>query len=130
MGLIIGFFLPAGLGHAPNIHKGYNHYSAAVPIGFTAFFLRAVLYNVMLGVKIGDVSAIPGFNPKGAEFFYGCNIFAVVVFGGCIPDGLQGEGLLEFDEGLRSRCQLQHQIRQCTVFDECGCVRPDDRCLL
>ena len=49
IGLVIGFFLPAGMAHAPNIHKGYDHYSAAVPIGFTAFFLRAVLYNVMLG---------------------------------------------------------------------------------
>ena len=25
VGLVIGFFLPAGLGHAPNIHKGYDH---------------------------------------------------------------------------------------------------------
>ena len=25
IGLIIGFFLPAGLAHAPNIHKGYDH---------------------------------------------------------------------------------------------------------
>ena len=33
IGLVIGFFLPAGLAHAPNIHKGYDHYSAAVPIG-------------------------------------------------------------------------------------------------
>ena len=39
IGLIIGFFLPAGLAHAPNIHKGYDLYSAAVPIGLTAFFL-------------------------------------------------------------------------------------------
>ena len=25
VGIIIGFFLPAGLAHAPNIHKGYDH---------------------------------------------------------------------------------------------------------
>ena len=84
VGCIIGFFLPAGLGHAPNIHKGYNHYSAAVPIGFTAFFLRTVLYNVMLGKKIGDVSIIPGLAPANAEFFYACNIFAISVFVICI----------------------------------------------
>ena len=88
VGCIIGFFLPAGLGHAPNIHKGFNHYSAAVPIGFTAFFLRTVLYNVMLGKKIGDVSALPGLAPAEAEFFYGCNIFAVVVFALCIVAAL------------------------------------------
>lgn len=84
VGLIIGFFLPAGLGHAPNIHKGFNHYSAAVPIGFTAFFLRVVLYNVLLGKKIGDVSALAAFNDPKAEFFYGCNIFCLVLFAACI----------------------------------------------
>ena len=83
VGVIIGFFLPAGLGHAPNIHKGYNHYSAAVPIGFTAFFLRVVLYNVMLGVKIGDVSSLTNYT-SGADFFYGCNIFCIVLFAACI----------------------------------------------
>ena len=84
VGLIIGFFLPAGLGHAPNIHKGYNHYSAAVPIGFTAFFLRVVLYNVMLGKKIGDVSSLKAFTEPGAEFFWGCNIFCIVLFAACV----------------------------------------------
>ena len=83
VGAIIGFFLPAGLGHAPNIHKGFNHYSAAVPIGFTAFFLRVVLYNVMLGVKVGDVSSLHNFT-KSTEFFYGCNLFCIVLFGACI----------------------------------------------
>ena len=88
VGLIIGFFLPAGLGHAPNIHKGFNHYSAAVPIGFTAFFLRVVLYNVMLGKKIGDVSALTAFNSAGVDFFWGCNIFCIVLFVACIVAAL------------------------------------------
>ena len=83
VGLIIGFFLPAGLGHAPNIHKGYDHYSAAVPIGMTAFFLRAVLYNVMLGTTPAKMELATLAAPK-AEFFWGCNIFCVVVFGLCI----------------------------------------------
>ncbi|MBR2937625.1 MAG: DUF1576 domain-containing protein [Oscillospiraceae bacterium] len=84
VGLIIGFFLPAGLGHAPNIHKGYDHYSAAVPIGMTAFFLRTVLYNVMLGWKIGDIGKLTTWAAPHAEFFWGCNIFCVAVFGLCI----------------------------------------------
>ena len=83
VGLIIGFFLPAGLGHAPNIHKGYDHYSAAVPIGFTAFFLRSVLYNVMLGTTPAKMELSTLAAPK-AEFFWACNIFCVVVFGLCI----------------------------------------------
>ena len=88
VGLIIGFFLPAGLGHAPNIHKGFNHYSAAVPVGFTAFFLRVVLYKVMLGAGIGDVSALKAYTYPEAEFFWACNIFCVVLFGICILSSL------------------------------------------
>jgi len=83
VGLVIGFFLPAGLGHAPNIHKGFNHYSAAVPIGFTAFFLRVVLYNVMLGKKIGDVSSLKNFT-ENVDFFWASNIFCAALFGLCI----------------------------------------------
>ncbi len=84
VGVIIGFFLPAGLGHAPNIHKGFNHYSAAVPIGFTAFFLRVVLFNVMLGKKIGDLGELSTLAAPTAEFFWACNIFCAVLFVGCI----------------------------------------------
>ncbi len=84
IGLIIGFFLPAGLGHAPNIHKGYDHYSAAVPIGMTAFFLRAVLYNVMLGWKIGDLGKLSTLGALDVASFANTNIFCFVVFGACI----------------------------------------------
>ena len=83
VGLIIGFFLPAGLAHAPNIHKGYDHYSAAVPIGMTAFFLRAMLYNVMLGTTPAKLELSTMAAPE-AEFFYGCNIFCIAVFAVCI----------------------------------------------
>jgi len=83
VGLVIGFFLPAGLAHAPNIHKGYNHYSAAVPVGFTAFFLRVVLYKVLLGQSVGE-TAKQVLYTGSAEFFWGCNIFCLVLFGACI----------------------------------------------
>ncbi len=83
VGVIIGFFLPAGLGHAPNIHKGYDHYSAAVPIGMTAFFLRAVLYNVMLGTTPAKMN-LAGFAPAGADSFFICNYFCIALFGLCI----------------------------------------------
>ena len=94
VGCIIGFFLPAGLGHAPNIHKGFNHYSAAVPIGFTAFFLRAVLYNVMLGtnpttgLKLSTLGALDVTAPVAANAFccalFGlCIVFALLM--GCTP---------------------------------------------
>ena len=83
VGVIIGFFLPAGIGHAPNIHKGYNHYSAAVPVGFTAFFLRVVLYKVLLGESVGTTAAMQLYTGS-AEFFWGCNIFCLVLFATCI----------------------------------------------
>lgn len=84
VGLVIGFFLPAGLAHAPNIHKGYDHYSAAVPIGMTAFFLRTVLYNVMLGWKIGDLGKLSTMGALDVASFAKTNIFCFVVFGLCI----------------------------------------------
>ncbi len=84
IGLIIGFFLPAGLAHAPNIHKGYDHYSAAVPIGMTAFFLRTVLYNVMLGWKIGDLSKLSAMPAAEVNSFLNTNIFCFILFGACI----------------------------------------------
>ncbi|MBR4016940.1 MAG: DUF1576 domain-containing protein [Oscillospiraceae bacterium] len=84
VGLIIGFFLPAGLVHAPNIHKGYDLYSAAVPIGMTAFFLRTVLYNVMLGWKIGDLGKLSTMAALDIASWENTNIFCFVVFGLCI----------------------------------------------
>ena len=45
----VGFILPAGLAHSPNVHKGYCLYSAALPMGLTAFFLRALLYKMLGG---------------------------------------------------------------------------------
>ncbi len=84
IGLIIGFFLPAGLGHAPNIHKGYDHYSAAVPIGMTAFFLRAALYNVMLGWKLGDLGQLSTMAAPDVASWPMTNIFCFVVFVLCI----------------------------------------------
>ena len=93
VGLVIGFFLPAGLAHSPNIHKGYDHYSAAVPIGMTAFFLRAVLYNVMLGKNPGalglstmaalDVTAPVAANVFCCAVFVLCIAFAILM--GCKP---------------------------------------------
>ena len=84
VGLIIGFFLPAGLAHAPAVHKGYDHYSAALPVGMTAFFLRAALYNVMLGWKIGDLGKLSTMGALDIASWNNTNIFCFVLFGLCI----------------------------------------------
>ncbi len=80
VGFIIGFFLPAGLANSPKVHKGFDLYSAALPIGMTAFFLNATLFKT-LGVTL----------PAGADAAQlqvasqaTVNIFCCVVFGLCI----------------------------------------------
>lgn len=88
VGLVIGFFLPAGLAHSPNVHKGFDLYSAAVPIGMTAFFFNALLYNTMgitLPAAVGDLSVA---SPAIVNTFFICLFGLCVVFAfllGCKP---------------------------------------------
>ena len=80
VGFIIGFFLPAGLANSPKVHKGFDLYSAALPIGMTAFFLNATLFKT-LGVTLpagADAAQLQVASPLIA------NVFCVVVFGLCI----------------------------------------------
>ncbi len=82
VGLVIGFFLPAGLAHAPKVHKGFSLYSAALPIGMTAFFLNAALFKT-IGFPLPtapDASTLTG--PFASQMTV--NIFCCVVFGLCI----------------------------------------------
>ena len=80
IGIIIGFFLPAGLAHSPAVHKGFDLYSAALPIGMTAFFLNATLYKT-LGVAL---PAAPAAETLQVASQMTVNIFCCVVFGLCI----------------------------------------------
>ena len=79
-GFVIGFFLPAGLAHSPKVHKGFDLYSAALPIGMTAFFLNASFYKTM-GL---DVNALPLLSDMGVASRMTVNIFCCVVFGLCV----------------------------------------------
>ena len=80
VGFLIGFFLPAGLAHSPKVHKGFDLYSAALPIGMTAFFLQAMLYKTM-GVAL---PAAPDAELLKVASQSTVNIFCGVVFGLCI----------------------------------------------
>ncbi len=80
VGLVIGFFLPAGMAHSPKVHKGYDLYSAAVPVGMTAFFLQAILYKTM-GL---ETPAAPATEALQVASWSITNIFCFVVFGLCI----------------------------------------------
>ena len=79
IGCAIAFFLPAGCKHSPNVHKSYDLYSAAVPVGVTAFFLRAILYKALGG-------ALPEAAGLGLEdsFWTVCSLFCMVCFALCI----------------------------------------------
>ena len=80
VGFVIGFFLPAGLAHSPKVHKGFDLYSAALPIGMTAFLLNATLFNTM-GI---DVNALGTNGNMAVTSRSIVNIFCLVVFGLCV----------------------------------------------
>ncbi len=86
VGVFIGFFTPGGCAYAPNAHKGFSLYSAALPLGMTAFLLRAVLYTV-LGGQLPPVEAVLG--PSRPVVFYG---FLGTLFVLCILLGLSRNG--------------------------------------
>ena len=80
VGIAIGFFLPAGLEFSPKVHKGFDLYSAALPVGMTAFFLNARLFKT-LGVTL----------PEGADSAqllvasrFTVNTFCLILFGLCV----------------------------------------------
>ena len=83
VGLFIGFFLPAGLAYSPKGHKGFDLYSAALPIGMTAFFLNAILYKTMGRVLPQALSDIDPATMQVASASV-ANIFCLIVFGLCI----------------------------------------------
>ena len=80
VGFVIGFFLPAGLANSPKVHKGFDLYSAALPIGMTAFFLNATLYKT-LGVALPAAPAAETLQIASAPV---ANIFCGILFGLCI----------------------------------------------
>ena len=80
VGFVIGFFLPAGLAHSPKVHKGFDLYSAALPIGMTAFLLNATLFQTM-GL---DVNALATAGDMSVTARSTVNIFCLVVFGLCV----------------------------------------------
>ena len=80
VGLVIGFFLPAGLANSPKVHKGFDLYSAALPVGMTAFFLNATLFKT-LGVELP--AGAPAAQLQVASPVI-VNTFCCIMFGLCI----------------------------------------------
>ncbi len=80
VGVFIGFMLPAGLAHAPSVHKGFDLYSAAVPVCFLAFFLNAVLYKTM-GIELPGAPAAETLQIASRGIVNG---FCIALFGLCV----------------------------------------------
>ena len=80
VGLVIGFFLPAGLANSPKVHKGFDLYSAALPIGMTAFLLNGVLYKT-LGVALPAAADAAQLQVASRLTV---NVFCITVFGICV----------------------------------------------
>ena len=88
VGFVIGFFLPAGLAHSPKVHKGFDLYSAALPIGMTAFLLKGVLFETMGVALPSAISDMKVTSQLTANIFCGtvfglCVVFALIL--GCKP---------------------------------------------
>ena len=78
VGLFIGFLVAAGLSHAPAVHKGFDIYSAAVPVCFVAFFLNATLYKT-IGIALPGTATDMTVASQGIV-----NLFCLTVFGLCV----------------------------------------------
>lgn len=80
IGLAIGLVLPAGMAFSPKVHKGFDLYSAALPVGMIAFFLQAALFKTM-GVAL---PAAPGAETLQVASRTIVNVFCCLVFGGAL----------------------------------------------
>ena len=45
-GIITGIVVSSGLSHSPAVHKGFNLYSAALPVGVSALLLNGLFYKL------------------------------------------------------------------------------------
>ena len=78
VGVFIGFLMPAGMANSPKVHKGFDLYSAAFPMGMLAFFLNATLFKTM-----GLALPSPG-DTLGTVSPLICNTFCILLFSCCI----------------------------------------------
>ena len=74
VGVIVGIIVSAGLPQSPNVHKGFNLYSAALPVGMAMFFVNGMLYKVM-GVELPGTTGDMAVASAAIA-----NIFCIVLF--------------------------------------------------
>ena len=99
VGIFIGFIFPAVLPHSPQMHKGYDLYNAAVPIGLIAFFLRSLLYKIFTPAPPAseNIGLADSFVPVSVGFCL--VVFALAVVWGLALGGGKDYGRLLRDSG-------------------------------
>ena len=102
-GVIVGMIVSAGLAHSPNVHKGFNLYSAALPVGIATFFLNGMFYKV-LGIELpGAVGDMAVTSQTIA------NIFCIALFGLCVICALAlGCSVKDYWNLLKNRGQVNN----------------------
>ena len=78
VGIAAGFVFLAGLDHSPRVHRGGVLYSAALPVGMTAFLLQGFLYKAM-GVVVP--APLSDLSVSSAPIV---NTFCIILFGSMI----------------------------------------------
>ena len=101
VGVIVGIIVSAGLPHSPNVHKGFNIYSAALPVGMAMFFLNGMLYKVM-GVALPDAPKLVAASTATANIFY------IALFGLFVILGLLMGGGKDYCKLLMNRHQVNN----------------------
>jgi len=81
VGFAIGFLTPAIAAHSPNLHKGFDLYSAALAAGLLGFFAVAMLYKTA-GYTVPAPESMLG---ESRPVAYSC--FLGIFFIGCIVAG-------------------------------------------
>lgn len=103
VGMLIGFLTPAMAAHSPNVHKGYDLYSAALPGVLLGLFAVAVLYKT-LGHDVPVIAATLGDSHPGEVWTFCIVFFALCVLAGfwLNEKSFKGYGALLKDTGHKS----------------------------
>ena len=88
---LIGFLTPALAAHSPNVHKGYDLYSAAFPGVLLGLFAVAVLYKT-LGNDVPAIAASLGDSRPEVVWTFCVIFFLLCIAAGCKSNVRAGKG--------------------------------------
>ena len=94
VGMLIGFLTPAMAAHSPNVHKGYDLYSAALPGVLLGLFAVAALYKT-LGNDVPVIAATLGGSHPGVVWTFCIIFFALCIAAGWWLNGKSFKGYLD-----------------------------------